>query len=425
MRKSIRKETETKVLIHCKRRCAVCYGLHLDVSIKKGQIAHLDQNPANNKLDNLVFLCFDHHDEYDSRTSQSKGLTEGELRHFRSKLVGSINKDWKESNPFNITPLIDIEEISGHYVWEAGNATAELDVRALGHNQVEVSGLAFWGTNNPLGPNIGQVDFKELISNNEVLYVDSGTGYEMHISFTQKGIFIEEKNIQEQFGMNVSFAGEFRRANQIKRSNTAQSSNLTISLREGNIFLHDDVTEKQLTFWGLDKSPFVLSNGTIVFIRQEEALSSGNGGQSTARKYYTHQLMSVDIRTTFEKVITDRKPFEDGLDGTHQILQMRTPTLSPDQKFLYFVTEKYATASQLVKVNVETGVWTELFSAESFELIPTQAGKHLFLIAKSEVRNRGRDIYYKLCDESGSVLKEFNSQENMLKYKDSVLISTH
>src|SRR5690606_6228538 len=40
----------------------------------------------NNAVDNLVFLCFADHDEYDSRTSQSKGLTSEELRQYRAQL---------------------------------------------------------------------------------------------------------------------------------------------------------------------------------------------------------------------------------------------------------------------------------------------------------------------------------------------------
>jgi len=85
-RKSVPTETITAVLVQSRRRCCVCYGLHRDTTIKPGQIAHLDGDPSNNDEDNLVFLCFEHHDQYDSRTNQSKGLTEAELRHFRTEL---------------------------------------------------------------------------------------------------------------------------------------------------------------------------------------------------------------------------------------------------------------------------------------------------------------------------------------------------
>ena len=74
-RKKTPKVTETAILTKSRRRCAICFGLKGDLSTKKGQIAHLDGNRANNAEDTLAFLCFDHHDEYDSKTSQSKGLT--------------------------------------------------------------------------------------------------------------------------------------------------------------------------------------------------------------------------------------------------------------------------------------------------------------------------------------------------------------
>jgi hypothetical protein len=419
MRKPISRKIEAEVLIRCRRRCAVCFGLHLDISIKRGQIAHLDQDASNNSSDNLVFLCFDHHDEYDSKTRQSKGLTQAEVRHFQSELLADISRTWRESNPFNITPLIDIKGYSGHYVWDTPNATAELDIRAIGPEEIEVSGIALWGTQNPSGPNIGQIDFSQRVVRNQILYIDRQSGYEMDISFTEKGLVVDERSNRSLFGRNVSFAGEFRKVDEMIQKEQYQliPDNSKVFVRNGNIILKHGGREKQLTFWGLDKSPFMIRDGHVLLIRQEEAVSADGGKVVPARKYYTHQLILVDIKTTFERIVTDTKPYEDGNDGTTKILSIRSPALSSDERFLYFVTEKYVTASQLVKVNIDTGVWTELFSAESFELMSDQSGRHLFLIAQSEIRNKGRDIYYKLCDEPGKVLKEFDTQESMLKFK--------
>lgn len=79
--------TQAEVLVQSRRRCCVCFGLNRDESVKKGQIAHLDGNRNNNVLENLAFLCFDHHDEFDSRTSQSKGLTRQEISTYRDELL--------------------------------------------------------------------------------------------------------------------------------------------------------------------------------------------------------------------------------------------------------------------------------------------------------------------------------------------------
>jgi hypothetical protein len=74
------------VLLKSKRRCCLCFGLNADHGVKKGQIAHLDHNPTNDRLDNLAFLCLEHHDQYDSTTSQSKSLQIGEVKAYREQL---------------------------------------------------------------------------------------------------------------------------------------------------------------------------------------------------------------------------------------------------------------------------------------------------------------------------------------------------
>ncbi len=92
MRKKIPESRQTSVLIQSRRRCCVCFGLSSDFSVKKGQIAHLDRRNDNADEENLVFLCFDHHDAYDSRTSQSKGLKLGEVRKFRDELYQQVKE---------------------------------------------------------------------------------------------------------------------------------------------------------------------------------------------------------------------------------------------------------------------------------------------------------------------------------------------
>ena len=85
-RAPIPKETETAVLLLSRRRCALCFGLVDDVARKVGQLAHINRKPNDNRQDNLAFLCLPHHDEYDTKRSQSKGLTPGELRNYVAKL---------------------------------------------------------------------------------------------------------------------------------------------------------------------------------------------------------------------------------------------------------------------------------------------------------------------------------------------------
>lgn len=70
----------------------MCFGLNFDSGRKPGQIAHVDRNRENNRPGNLVFLCLDHHNEYDSRTSQAKGISRKEIKHHRDSLYDYVEK---------------------------------------------------------------------------------------------------------------------------------------------------------------------------------------------------------------------------------------------------------------------------------------------------------------------------------------------
>ena len=85
--------TVTAVLRRSCRRCCVCFGLRRDDTVKKGRVAHLDGNPGNNALDNLAWMCLEHHYEYDSTTSQTKSLPIQEVKVYRQELHERFH-DW-------------------------------------------------------------------------------------------------------------------------------------------------------------------------------------------------------------------------------------------------------------------------------------------------------------------------------------------
>lgn len=90
-RRPIPKNIETRIVVQCHRRCCLCYYLNQRDEVRRGQIAHLNRDATDYTMDNLVYLCLEHHDEYDSRTSQSKGLTSAEIRHYRDLLYSLYN----------------------------------------------------------------------------------------------------------------------------------------------------------------------------------------------------------------------------------------------------------------------------------------------------------------------------------------------
>lgn len=106
-------EVQARVLTRCRRRCCLCYFVAGKTEEVAGQIAHIDKNPANPDISNLVFLCLDHHDEYDSSTSVSKNYTPQEVCHYRSLLDAKFGHNHQVlsliSKVSDTTSLLSIE----------------------------------------------------------------------------------------------------------------------------------------------------------------------------------------------------------------------------------------------------------------------------------------------------------------------------
>jgi hypothetical protein len=94
-RSKLPRKTEKEALVRSRRRCCLCVFINGDLSVKQIQIAHIDHNRDNNNLDNLVILCLNHHDEFDSQRSQSKGITASEIKHYRYELDKLIHERLK------------------------------------------------------------------------------------------------------------------------------------------------------------------------------------------------------------------------------------------------------------------------------------------------------------------------------------------
>ena len=130
-RKSIPREVVDAVLVSSRRRCCICFGLDRDTELKTGQIAHLDGNRDNNQIDNLAFLCLHHHDEYDSRTSQRKGLTIGEVKRYRSELGTTVNRAFTQQVHFGEIKTPPDDPYAGQYVRLGAGYSAEISLTPL------------------------------------------------------------------------------------------------------------------------------------------------------------------------------------------------------------------------------------------------------------------------------------------------------
>lgn len=111
-RKPLLKSVETDVLLASRRRCSLCVFLEHRDTPRKGQIAHLNGNASDRRFENLVYLCLEHHDEYDSRSSQSKGYTADELRSYRDKLYMQIDPQGKWITQTDIQVLEQVKSSS-------------------------------------------------------------------------------------------------------------------------------------------------------------------------------------------------------------------------------------------------------------------------------------------------------------------------
>src|SRR5690606_12495412 len=124
-------------------------------------------------------------------------------------------------------------------------------------------------------------------------------------------------------GMNVTLTGNFARAeSKVSDFGAMAEKRIAISLRDGNIFCATPNEEKQLTFCSRDSHPISLSDGKILFIRYEEGIKPSIEDDTEMFTYHRHKIMTVNIETGLEEIITDRKPFIDGVDATNEILQL-------------------------------------------------------------------------------------------------------
>jgi hypothetical protein len=112
------KSVEEEVLVASGRRCCLCVYLNMRDEVRRGQVAHLNGDHGDSRYENLVFLCLEHHDEYDGRTSQSKGITEGEVRRYRDLLyarrrerLGTISEDPTQVAEVQRADLDPLDEI--------------------------------------------------------------------------------------------------------------------------------------------------------------------------------------------------------------------------------------------------------------------------------------------------------------------------
>ncbi|WP_206243628.1 hypothetical protein [Novosphingobium terrae] len=223
-RKPISKQVETSILLSSRRRCCICFGLNRDTGLKSGQIAHLDHDNSNNAETNLAFLCLNHHDEYDSRPSQKKGMTITEVKAFKEELVTSLGSAFSQPVHFGELTTPSVDPYAGKYVRLGSSPdSAELLLTPLpdtyeGLALYYVSGTALWGAERPQGPNLGIVGELAVMHDPGVLELRHGNARDDEtrittIRFLEPGHISVNQNFHfGVYGNNVRFDGTYKRA---------------------------------------------------------------------------------------------------------------------------------------------------------------------------------------------------------------------
>lgn len=89
-RVAIPKATSTRLLYNCAWTCCVCG--------KRGcQIHHIDEDPSNNTIENLVFICNDCHEKAHSDFKMSKNLKAEHLKTFKKLWEDEVTKRSSQS----------------------------------------------------------------------------------------------------------------------------------------------------------------------------------------------------------------------------------------------------------------------------------------------------------------------------------------
>jgi len=175
----------------------------------------LDGNSANNVEDNLAFLCFDHHDQYDSTTRQSKNFTREEVKRFRFELHEAVRLAFAAEVSFGEARVAPTDRISGHYIRGGDFESAELKISHMADGRYHISGLALWGKDREYGPHLGDLNFVAELRDETIEYTRAhpdGKLYRARFHFSNEGLTVSEENWAGIFGMNVNFSGDYAKA---------------------------------------------------------------------------------------------------------------------------------------------------------------------------------------------------------------------
>lgn len=205
-RTKISESIEAEVLFKTDLKCCICK--------KRGDhIHHIDSNPSNNNIENLVFLCFEHHNQATITNSLSRTLKPKTILRFRNhhyseveaqrnlklsnndKPILHLSEDTLFSASLSASIIIEILKIKEEYfnsiVWEKKNAIFNKMYKFSEHASYRVSVEVF--------------DFLSILANTTRNDMPS---YFSHSIFSFILAYYGRPRNKEDFNENFEFANQ-------------------------------------------------------------------------------------------------------------------------------------------------------------------------------------------------------------------------
>jgi hypothetical protein len=106
---------------------------------------------------------------------------------------------------------LEQKNISGKYVWETDEDSAELVVELLTNGMVHIRGVSL---RNMKQETAGELDFTAPIENERVEFVEKmgmGMFYRLELTFTEKGLLAKEEGLSGHIGFHAKFSGKYNK----------------------------------------------------------------------------------------------------------------------------------------------------------------------------------------------------------------------
>ena len=177
-----------------------------------------------------------------------------------------------------------------------------------------------------------------------------------------------------------------------------------VRAEQGNLYVvYSDSIEKQLTFTRNDEMPALSPSGkTVVFVRKS--------GRADVQKI---AFLKVNIETMVETVIAEitGTVIADPITGGQRLKNIYFPRFLGTNSYVYFLKDEYYNATELDRLNIDTGKLERLCSAGSFELITKGIYARSLFVSYWEIYRCTLIAQYKLIKAGGRIIKKFKSSE--------------